>query len=183
MRPLLFALCVVFAIAFGGASAQQPAWQPSPGHTQIPDWPGAAPDSRPVAGPEASHWRPTGPGGPGGFTVYQVTRPTMTVYSPDGKNTGAAMVVFPGGGYLDLAIGLEGTESVTGSPLDREGLEGAQSLRHQLGQTSVRRNRRPLLGEESRLRRSILGVAEVAQTDADEAKPLTWVQANTVPER
>ena len=34
----------------------------------------------------------------------------MTVYSPKGKNTGAAVVVFPGGGYSVLAIDLEGTE-------------------------------------------------------------------------
>jgi acetyl esterase/lipase len=34
----------------------------------------------------------------------------MTVYSPMGKNTGAAVVVFPGGGYEILAIDLEGTE-------------------------------------------------------------------------
>jgi acetyl esterase/lipase len=34
----------------------------------------------------------------------------MTVYSPKGKNTGAAVVVFPGGGYQVLAIDLEGTE-------------------------------------------------------------------------
>jgi acetyl esterase/lipase len=34
----------------------------------------------------------------------------MTVYSPKGKNTGAALVVFPGGGYYVLAIDLEGTE-------------------------------------------------------------------------
>jgi acetyl esterase/lipase len=34
----------------------------------------------------------------------------MTVYPPDGKNTGIAVVVFPGGGYIDLAIDLEGTE-------------------------------------------------------------------------
>src|SRR5271169_451378 len=34
----------------------------------------------------------------------------MTVYSPKGKNTGIAMVVFPGGGYNCLAIDLEGTE-------------------------------------------------------------------------
>jgi acetyl esterase/lipase len=34
----------------------------------------------------------------------------MTVYSPSGKNTGAAVVVFPGGGYQILAIDLEGTE-------------------------------------------------------------------------
>ncbi|HTS90066.1 MAG TPA: alpha/beta hydrolase, partial [Gemmatimonadales bacterium] len=34
----------------------------------------------------------------------------MTVYAPTGKNTGAAVVVFPGGGYQILAIDLEGTE-------------------------------------------------------------------------
>jgi acetyl esterase/lipase len=34
----------------------------------------------------------------------------MTVYSPKEKNTGAAVVVFPGGGYQILAIDLEGTE-------------------------------------------------------------------------
>jgi len=108
MKPLLFAFCFVFA--FGGLSAQTPVWQPSPGHAQVPIWPGTAPDAQPVAGPEESHWWPTGPGGPGGFTVYHVSRPTMTVYSPEGKNTGAAVVVFPGGGYEDLAIDLEGTE-------------------------------------------------------------------------
>jgi acetyl esterase/lipase len=34
----------------------------------------------------------------------------MTVYAPKGKNTGAAVIVFPGGGYRDLAMDLEGTE-------------------------------------------------------------------------
>ena len=42
--------------------------------------------------------------------VRNVTRPTMTIYSPAGKNSGAAVVVFPGGGYQMLAIDLEGTE-------------------------------------------------------------------------
>ncbi|EIM03470.1 xylanase [Rhodanobacter sp. 115] len=42
--------------------------------------------------------------------VYNVSRPTMTVYAPTGKNTGAAVVVFPGGGFEGLAIDLEGTE-------------------------------------------------------------------------
>src|SRR5437899_10289770 len=50
MKPSIFALCVVFA--FGGLSAQTPAWQPSPGHTQVPIWPGAVPDAQPVADPE-----------------------------------------------------------------------------------------------------------------------------------
>jgi len=34
----------------------------------------------------------------------------MTVYSPKRKNTGAAVIVLPGGGYQTLAIDLEGTE-------------------------------------------------------------------------
>src|SRR5229473_1893427 len=105
MKPLIFALCVVFA--FGGLSAQTPTWQPSPGHTQVPIWPEAAPDAQPAAGPEVNRWWPAGRGG---FTLGNVSRPTMTVYSPEGKNTGAAVVVFPGGGYEDLAIDLEGTE-------------------------------------------------------------------------
>ena len=42
--------------------------------------------------------------------VSNVSQPTMTVYAPSGKNTGAAVVVFPGGGYEILAIDLEGSE-------------------------------------------------------------------------
>jgi hypothetical protein len=48
MKSLLFALFVMFA--FGGLGAQQTGWQPSPGHTQLPIWPGAAPDEQPVSG-------------------------------------------------------------------------------------------------------------------------------------
>ena len=65
MKPLLFALCVVFAS--GGLSAQKLVWQPSPGHTQVPIWPGAVPDAQPVAGPEVvrhgrKSWLPAGRG-------------------------------------------------------------------------------------------------------------------------
>src|SRR5580700_118557 len=110
MKALLFAVCVVFA--FGGVSAQQTAWQPSRGHTQVPIWPGAVPDAQPVAGPEVA--KTTGKeflvAGRPAVGVSSVSQPTMTVYLPQGKNTGAAVVVFPGGGYMDLAIDLEGTE-------------------------------------------------------------------------
>jgi acetyl esterase/lipase len=110
MKPLIFALCVV--IACGGLSAQKFAWQPSPGHTQLPIWPGAAPDPQPVAGREIAETMGKGSlvAGRPWVAVDNVTRPTMTVYSPTGKNTGAAVVVFPGGGYQILAIDLEGTE-------------------------------------------------------------------------
>jgi acetyl esterase/lipase len=102
MKPLLFAACVVFAC--GVLSAQTPGWQPSPGHKQAPIWPGQAPDAQPVAGPEVVETSSLGAG------VSNVSQPTMTVYSPQGNNTGAAVVVFPGGGYWGLAIDLEGTE-------------------------------------------------------------------------
>jgi acetyl esterase/lipase len=39
-----------------------------------------------------------------------VSAPTLTVFAPSGQNTGAAVIVFPGGGYNILAIDLEGTE-------------------------------------------------------------------------
>jgi acetyl esterase/lipase len=109
MKPLTSALFFVFAI--GSLSAQNPAWQPSPGHTQVPIWPGAVPDAQPVAGPEnaGTETKELVAGSPWVY-VGNVSRPTMTVYSPRGKNTGAAVVVFPGGGYTILAIDLEGTE-------------------------------------------------------------------------
>ena len=109
MKPLIFALSVVFAL--GGLSAQTPAWPPSPGHAQVPIWPGAVPDSVPVAGPEDVRTVKDSPvAGRPWIEVERVSQPTMTVYSPREKNTGAAVVVFPGGGYWILAIDLEGTE-------------------------------------------------------------------------
>ncbi|MGI4826593.1 MAG: alpha/beta hydrolase, partial [Janthinobacterium lividum] len=70
------------------------------------------PDPQPTSGPEfeettPKEWQGTGRPATG---ISNVTRPTMTVYSPKGTNTGVAVVVFPGGGYQGLAIDLEGTE-------------------------------------------------------------------------
>jgi acetyl esterase/lipase len=108
-KYLIFATCLVFGC--GGLNAQQTAWQPSPGHTQVPIWPGAVPDARPVARPEvATAENKSLVAGRPWVGVGKVTQPTMTVYSPEGKNTGAAVVVFPGGGYQILAIDLEGIE-------------------------------------------------------------------------
>ena len=107
---LPFALSIVFAS--GALSAQTSAWQPSLGHTQVPIWPGVAPDAQPVEGPETSTTREKDhlvAGKPWTYLEH-VSRPTMAVYSPMGRNTGLAVVVFPGGGYSILAIDLEGTE-------------------------------------------------------------------------
>jgi acetyl esterase/lipase len=106
MKFALFALFFVFA--FGGVIAQAPVWQPSAGHTQIEIWPGAVPNAQSAAEPEYMKKFDDMTGGV--FAVGNVSRPTMTVYSPQGKNTSAAVVVFPGGGYQILAIDLEGTE-------------------------------------------------------------------------
>jgi len=110
MKSFILALCVVST--FCALRAQTFTWQPSPGHTQVQIWPGPAPDRQPVAGPEVS--KSSGKedlvAGKQVVEVDNVSRPTMTVYTPTGKNTGAAVVVFPGGGYQILAIDLEGTE-------------------------------------------------------------------------
>jgi acetyl esterase/lipase len=115
MKPLIFAFCLVFA--FSGLTAQTNVWQPSPGHAQVPIWPGAAPDPQPVPGPEALLSKSPDPASPPWAVagkpfvfVVNVSQPTMTVYSPKGTNTGVAVIVFPGGGYNALAIDLEGTE-------------------------------------------------------------------------
>src|SRR5258708_20533768 len=94
MMPLLFALCVVFA--FGGSSGQTPAWQASPGHTQVPIWPGAVPDAQPVAEPENDTTTVTKSPVAGMPWVAggNVSQPSMTDYSPKGTNTGAALGVF-----------------------------------------------------------------------------------------
>ena len=106
---LFLALCLTAT-----ASPQQTGWQPTPGHTQIPIWPSThpIPDAAPVLGPDRIEISKPNEliGGKRSTGVSNVTIPTMTIYSPTGKNTGAAVVVFPGGGYQMLAIDLEGTE-------------------------------------------------------------------------
>ena len=87
-------------------------WQPGPGGKQIPLWPDDVDLQLPDYGgnPEM-----TGTGSPliagrtWGWATY-ISRPTMTVYPPIGENSGAAMLVLPGGGYAAVAMDLEGTE-------------------------------------------------------------------------
>ena len=110
MKPWILALCV--ACVPGNLSAQAPAWQPAAGLTEMPIWPGTVPDTQPVPGPEVDTTTSKDAliAGKGLIRLGNVARPTMTVYRPKGKNTGAAVVVFPGGGYHILAIDLEGSE-------------------------------------------------------------------------
>jgi acetyl esterase/lipase len=96
--------------ACGSANAETMVWQPSVGHTQIPIWPGVPPDTQPVPGPETVTVSKELLAGKPATAVTNVTRPTMTVYAPQGKSTAPAVVVIPGGGFQMLAIDLEGTE-------------------------------------------------------------------------
>ena len=107
MKPFILALGVVFAC--GGLGAQTNVWQPSPGHAQVPIWPGAVPDAQPAPRLEYAT-NVSSATGKTWVAVCNVSQPTMTVYSPKGTNTGVAVVVFPGGGYNCLAIEIEGTE-------------------------------------------------------------------------
>ena len=109
MRSFFFALLLVAGP--GSLAAQSFTWQPSPGHTQMPIWPGVPPHAQQIprteiAGPVKDHLV----AGKTWTYISNVSRPTLTVYSPTGANTGAAVVVFPGGGYEILAIDLEGSE-------------------------------------------------------------------------
>lgn len=84
--------------------------QPVPGYSQMALWSGVIPDMQPAAGPETTHPSDYLVAGKPIMLVEQVSVPTLTYYPPKGRNTGAAVVVFPGGGYKRLAIDLEGTE-------------------------------------------------------------------------
>lgn len=107
MKFPLFALCLALGIAAGHAA---PVWQPQPGHQQIPLWPKTPPDSAKNQAPETVEGADSKVAGRPFTVIRNVSRPTMTVYSPKAGNTGVAVVVFPGGGYQVLAIDLEGTE-------------------------------------------------------------------------
>ncbi|HEX2595518.1 MAG TPA: alpha/beta hydrolase [Luteimonas sp.] len=105
-------MIVLFLLVLSGAAqAQSVGRQPASGHPQLPLWPGAAPDAQAVPGPETETSRTDHlVAGRPWKALTNVTRPTITVYAPKEKNTGAAAVVFPGGGFQVLAMDLEGTE-------------------------------------------------------------------------
>ena len=107
----LWVVSLGLLVTCASVEAKTMVWQPSTGHTQILIWPSEAPDVKPVPGPERVT-RNTKEliGGLPVTAVTNVTRPTMTVYAPKGKNTRAAVVVIPGGGFQILAMDLEGTD-------------------------------------------------------------------------
>lgn len=76
-------------------------------------WPAGAPGEKGGLPPEADTTQPTNNliAGKRLIRLGNVSTPTITVYRPSRqRNTGAAVLVCPGGGYHILAMDLEGTE-------------------------------------------------------------------------
>jgi acetyl esterase/lipase len=94
-QPILLIFVLVFACVDSQAYAA--VRQALPGPVQVPIWPGTPPDAQPAPGPQGDG--------------TNIVRPTISVYSPEQqKNTGVAVIVFPGGGFEGLAIQVEGTQ-------------------------------------------------------------------------
>jgi acetyl esterase/lipase len=107
----LFAVGLALAALAACGAARAAAWLPPPDHLQIALWPGTPPHQPPLRGPEFTSTDPKSLiGGKTVTGVERVSHPTLTLYRPKGRNTGAAVVVYPGGGFWLLAIDLEGTE-------------------------------------------------------------------------
>lgn len=81
--------------------------------TPIPLWPKKVPGETATLPAEADQTKPTDKliAGRPIIKLGNVSIPTITIYKPDAaKDTGAAVLVCPGGGYSILALDLEGTE-------------------------------------------------------------------------
>ncbi|HEU5401192.1 MAG TPA: alpha/beta hydrolase [Terriglobales bacterium] len=104
-------LCVLFLIP-NIVFAQKPEWPPSKDHVTIHLWPKGAPGPKAPIGVEGDTTtaKDRVVAGKPVMRLGNVSDPTITLYKPKGKSTGAAVVVFPGGAYRILAIDLEGTE-------------------------------------------------------------------------
>src|SRR3954464_15315838 len=110
MRSLAtFCAMAVFCVAASLARAQEPGKGAEP----IPLWPGVAPGEKGDIGEEKDTTKPDPKVPPEKYVtrIGNVSKPTLTALKPaQDKDTGAAVVVCPGGGYNILAYDLEGTE-------------------------------------------------------------------------
>lgn len=106
------------AVAGSAAPQDQSRFVPGPwraphGVKQLPIWPGAAPDNGARGSApervEIAH-TPDALDGTTSEAAWDVSVPTMTVFPPKGRNTGAAVVVFPGGGFRAVVVTKQGTE-------------------------------------------------------------------------
>jgi acetyl esterase/lipase len=87
-------------------------WQPASGLSQLPIWPGSPPDGtlRPQPPESVDTYKEPPEIGHTSQAVLDIAIPTMTIVPPKGRNTGTAVIVFPGGGFQKVFIDLEGFE-------------------------------------------------------------------------
>ena len=87
-------------------------WRAPAGATQMPIWPGSPPDGtfRPQSPESVQTFKEPPEFGGKSEAVLNIAIPTMTIMPPKGRNTGTAIIVFPGGGFQKVFITLEGTE-------------------------------------------------------------------------
>jgi acetyl esterase/lipase len=121
LTSALFAFGIRAAVAQTGGTTGAPTgikkvsrpmvWQPGPEGNQVPLWPEGLAIQRPESDKpeEVGNGSRLVAGRPWHWASY-VSRPTMTIYPPKGRNTRAAILVLPGGGYVAVAMDLEGTE-------------------------------------------------------------------------
>jgi acetyl esterase/lipase len=114
MNLRALAAATALAVLTAGASlcAQGSGWPPAADHLTMPIWPSTPPGGPANLPPEAdmnAAGTKTMAGRPY-VRLGNVSTPTITLYKPKSTNTGAAVVVFPGGGYQILSMDLEGTE-------------------------------------------------------------------------
>ncbi len=81
----------------------------------LPLWPSGPPEPAHVTGPEVDTTKPSDnlTGGRRVSRLTNITKPSLTLYPATQDANGAAVLVFPGGGYSILAYDLEGTEVCT----------------------------------------------------------------------
>lgn len=111
MRKLAVVLSAAAAL-FASAPAQQKpyGWPPPSDRLTIPVWPGAVPDEPANVPPEHNEPDSHLVGGMPYVRITDVSMPTITLYKAVSNKTGAAVMVFPGGGYRVVSMDLEGTE-------------------------------------------------------------------------
>jgi acetyl esterase/lipase len=97
MKNWILLLCLSLA---AGADS----WTPPDGKKQLPIWPPKSPilakGIRKLEDPHILARKP----------ITNVSVPTYTVFSPQQNASGTCVLIFPGGGHLSLAMGIEGVE-------------------------------------------------------------------------
>ena len=111
MKKYAVVLAAVGSLCATALAQHKPySWPASASRLTMPIWPGAAPDESASIPPEHPDPDTHLVAGLPYVRITDVSRPTITLYKAQSDNIGAAVLVFPGGGYRIVSMDLEGTE-------------------------------------------------------------------------